>query len=159
MSFHLQREFVEALNDQQKVELFSNVCGYLEDSGDYLDNFNSAARWSKEIVLEYINTHFWKDFSAVAIADIKSGGDRTRLFQFVVLPQCRHLLPEAADQPHMEETGQVTRHTGHLVTCLVVPNFWSLTIPNEWKKEWFLSFYELEEEWIVGGYLGIGVDG
>ena len=34
-----------------------------------------------------------------------------------------------------------------------------ITIPNEWKKEWFISFYELEEEWIVGGYLGIGVDG
>ena len=159
MLFNLHCEFVEALSDLQKVELFSNVCGYLEDSGEYLDNFNRAARWSKEIVLDYINTQFWKDFSAAAIDDIKSGGDRKRLFQFVVLPQCRHLLPEAADQPHMEETGQVTRHTGHLVTCLVVPNFWSLTIPEEWKKEWFLSFYDLEEEWIVGGYSGIGIDG
>ena len=158
MSFHLQSEFIEALADQQKVELFSNVCGYLEDSGDCLDSFNSAARWDKATVLEYINTHFWRDFSAAAIADIKSGGDRKRLFQFVVLPQCRHLLPESADQPHMEETGQVTRHTGHLVTCLVVPNFWSLAIPEEWKKEWFLSFYELEEEWIVGGYSGVGID-
>jgi hypothetical protein len=37
MTFHLQREFVEALPDQQKVELFSIVCGYLEDSGEYLD--------------------------------------------------------------------------------------------------------------------------
>ena len=26
------------------------------------------------------------------------------------------------------------------------------------QKEWFLSFYELEEEWIVGGYSGAGVD-
>jgi hypothetical protein len=26
------------------------------------------------------------------------------------------------------------------------------------QKEWFLSFYELEEEWIVGGYSGVGVD-
>ena len=98
MSFHLQSEFIEALADQQKVELFSNVCGYLEDSGDCLDSFNSAARWDKATVLEYINTHFWRDFSAAAIADIKSGGDRKRLFQFVVLPQCRHLLPEGERQ-------------------------------------------------------------
>ena len=159
MFFNLHREVVEAFSDQQKVELFSNVCGYLEDSGDYLDKFNDAARWSKEIILEYVNTQFWGDFSAAVIADINCGGDRKRLFQFVVLPQFRHLLPETADQPHMEETGQVTRHTGHLVTCLVVPIFWSLTIPEEWKKEWFLSFYELEEEWIVGGYSGIGIDG
>ncbi len=45
------------------------------------------------------------------------------------------------------------------MTCLVVPKFWSLALPDEWKKEWFLSFYELEEEWIVGGFSGIGVDG
>ena len=159
MTFHLQREFVEALPDQQKVELFSIVCGYLEDGGFDLDSFNSAARWSKEIILEYINTQFCKDFSVAANIDIKSGGDRNRLFQFVVLPQYRHLLPESVDQPHMEKTGQVTRHTGHLVTCLVVPKFWSLALPQEWKKEWFLSFYELEEDWIVGGFSGIGVDG
>ena len=159
MSFHLKREFVEDLTDQQKVEIFSNVCGYLEERGDYLNNFNSAARWSKEMVLHYINTLFWKDFSAAASADVEKGGDRKRLFQFVVLPQCRQLLPEPADQSQMEETGQVTRHTGHLVTCLIVPNFWSLTIPEEWKKEWFLTFYKLEEEWIMGGYSGIEIDG
>ena len=159
MTFHLQREFIEALTDQQKTELFSNVCGYLEDSGHYLDHFNSEARWSRETILDYINNQFWEDFSDAATADIKSGGEKERLFQFIVLPQCRHLLPEQADKPYMEETGQVTRHTGHLVTCLVVPNFWSLPIPEEWKREWFLSFYELEEEWIVGGFSGIGVDG
>ena len=159
MTFHLQREFIEALTDHQKTELFSNVCGYLEDSGHYLDHFNSEARWSRETILDYINNQFWEDFSDAAKADIKSGGDKERLFQFIVLPQCRHLLPEQADKPYMEETGQVTRHTGHLVTCLVVPNFWSLPIPEEWKREWFLSFYELEEEWIVGGFSGIGVDG
>ena len=159
MTFHLQREFIEALTDHQKTELFSNVCGYLEDSGHYLDHFNSEARWSRETILDYINNQFWEDFSDAARADIKSGGDKERLFQFIVLPQCRHLLPEQADKPYMEETGQVTRHTGHLVTCLVVPNFWSLPIPEEWKREWFLSFYELEEEWIVGGFSGVGVDG
>ena len=159
MTFHLQREFIEALTDHQKTELFSNVCGYLEDSGHYLDHFNSEARWSRETILDYINNQFWEDFSDAATADIKSGGDKERLFQFIVLPQCRHLLPEQADKPYMEETGQVTRHTGHLVTCLVVPNFWSLPIPEEWKGECFLSFYELEEEWIVGGFSGIGVDG
>lgn len=159
MTFHLQREFIEALTDHQKTELFSNVCGYLEDSGHYLDHFNSEARWSRETILDYINNQFWEDFSDAATADIKSGGDKERLFQFIVLPQCRHLLPEQADKPFMEETGQVTRHTGHLVTCLVVPNFWSLPIPEEWKREWFLSFYELEEEWIVGGFSGVGVDG
>ena len=159
MTFHLQREFIEALTNHQKTELFSNVCGYLEDSGHYLDHFNSEARWSRETILDYINNQFWEDFSDAATADIKSGGDKERLFQFIVLPQCRHLLPEQADKPYMEETGQVTRHTGHLVTCLVVPNFWSLPIPEEWKREWFLSFYELEEEWIVGGFSGIGVDG
>ena len=159
MTFHLQREFIEALTDHQKTELFSNVCGYLEDSGHYLDHFNSEARWSRETILDYINNQFWEDFSDAATADIKSGGDKERLFQFIVLPQCRHLLPEQADKPYMEETGQVTRHTGHLVTCLVVPNFWRLPIPEEWKREWFLSFYELEEEWIVGGFSGIGVDG
>ena len=159
MTFHLQREFIEALTDHQKTELFSNVCGYLEDSGHYLDHFNSEARWSRETILDYINNRFWEDFSDAATADIKSGGDKERLFQFIVLPQCRHLLPEQADKPYMEETGQVTRHTGHLVTCLVVPNFWSLPIPEEWKREWFLSFYELEEEWIVGGFSGVGVDG
>ena len=158
MSFHLQREFVENLTDQQKVELFSNVCGYLEERGDYLDNFNRETRWSKKIVLDYINTQFRNDFSAAASTDVESGGDRDRLFQFIVLPQCRHLLPEPADQSHMEETGQVTRHTGHLVTCLVVPDFWGLTIPEEWKKEWFLTFYKLEEEWIMGGYSGIEID-
>ena len=159
MTFHLQREFIEALTDHQKTELFSNVCGYLEDSGHYLDHFNSEARWSRETILDYINNQFWEDFSDAARADIKSGGDKERLFQFIVLPQCRHLLPEQADKPYMEETGQVTRHTGHLVTCLVVPNFWSLPIPEEWKREWFLSFYELEEEWLVGGFSGVGVDG
>ena len=159
MTFHLQREFIDALSDQQKAELFSHVCGYLEDWGSYLDNFNSATRWSKETVLHYINSQFWEDFSNAATADIKSGGDKNRLFQFVVLPQCRHLLPEQADKPLMEKTGPITRHTGHLVTCLVVPKFWSLPIPEAWKKEWFLSFYELEEEWIVGGFSGIGVDG
>ncbi len=159
MTFHLQREFIEALTDHQKTELFSNVCGYLEDSGHYLDHFNSEARWSRETILDYINNQFWEDFSDAATADIKSGGDKERLFQFIVLPQCRHLLPEQADKPYMEETGQVTRHTGHLVTCIVVPNFWSLPIPEEWKREWFLSFYELEEEWIVGGFSGIAVDG
>ena len=126
MTFHLQREFIEALTDHQKTELFSNVCGYLEDSGHYLDHFNSEARWSRETILDYINNQFWEDFSDAATADIKSGGDKERLFQFIVLPQCRHLLPEQADKPYMEETGQVTRHTGHLVTCLVVPNFWSI---------------------------------
>ena len=73
-------------------------------------------------------------------------------------PQCRHLLPQAEDKPHMEETGPITRYSGHLVTCLVVPNFWSLRIPEAWKKEWFLSFYELEEEWIAGGFSGVMVD-
>ena len=43
--------------------------------------------------------------------------------------------------------------------CLKFLRTKSLPIPEEWKREWFLSFYELEEEWIVGGFSGVGVDG
>ena len=158
MVFPLQREWVEALTEQQKAELFTEVCGYLENGGDYLDDFNSSTRWNQQTVMKYMKNQFWKDFVHLATTDIQNGGDKKRLFQFVVLPQCRHLLPQAEDKPHMEETGPITRYSGHLVTCLVVPNFWSLRIPEAWKKEWFLSFYELEEEWIAGGFSGVMVD-
>ena len=158
MVFPLQREWVEALTEQQKAELFTDVCGYLENGGDYLNDFNSSTCWSQQTVMRYMKNQFWIDFVHLATTDIQNGGDKKRLFQFVVLPQCRHLLPQVEDKPHMEETGPITRHSGHLVTCLVVPNFWSLRIPKAWKKEWFLSIYELEEEWIAGGFSGVVVD-
>ena len=140
MVFPLQREWVEALTEQQKAELFTDVCGYLENGGDYLDDFNSSTRWSQRTVMRYMKNQFWKDFIHLATTDIQNGGDKKRLFQFVVLPQCRHLLPQAEDIPHVEETGPITRYSGHLVTCLVVPNFWSLRIPEAWKKNGFCLF-------------------
>ena len=157
--FSLHPYWIEALPDDEKVRLFTNVCGYLEDSGGCLDHFHPDQRWSRETILDYINRQFIEDFTKAAEADIETGGDKERLFQFVVLPQCRHLLPEPEDKPYLEETGQLTRHTGHLVTCLVVPHFWSLDIPEDWKKEWFLDFYRLEEEWIAGGFSAVGIDG
>ena len=48
MVFPLQREWVEALTEQQQAELFTDVSGYLENGGDYLDDFNSSTRWSQQ---------------------------------------------------------------------------------------------------------------
>ena len=54
MVFPLQREWVEALTKQQKAELFNDVCGYLENGGDYLDDFNRSTRWSQQTVMRYM---------------------------------------------------------------------------------------------------------
>ena len=70
MVFPLQREWVEALTEQQKAELFTDVCGYLENGGDYLDDFNSSTLWSQQTVVRYMKNQFWKDFVHLATTDI-----------------------------------------------------------------------------------------
>ena len=109
MVFPLRGEWVAALTEQQKAELFANGGEYLETGGDYMDDFNSSKRLTQQTVIRYMKNQFWKDFVHLATTDIQNGGDKKRLFQFVVLPQCRHLLPQAEDKPHMEETGPITR--------------------------------------------------
>ena len=54
MVFRLQREWVETLTEQQKAELLTDVCSYLENLGDYLDDFNSSIRWNHQTVTRYM---------------------------------------------------------------------------------------------------------
>ena len=54
MVIPLQREWFEALTEQQKAELFTDVCDYLENGGDYLDDFNSSTLWSQQAVMRYM---------------------------------------------------------------------------------------------------------
>ena len=58
MVFPLQRDWVEALTEQQKAELFTDVCGYLENGGDYLNDFNSSICWSQQAVMRYTKNQF-----------------------------------------------------------------------------------------------------